>query len=44
MPVLGCEDKTAGAVKCLGFGAKADAVVGREEEEVAAALLDEQLW
>jgi hypothetical protein len=32
MPVLGCHEKAAGA----GFA--------REEEEVAAALLDEQLW
>jgi len=32
MPVLGCLVKAAYAV------------VAREEEEVAAALLDEQLW
>ena len=32
VPVLGCDPKAAGAV------------VVREEEEVAAALLDEQLW
>ena len=32
VPVLGCDVKAAGAV------------VHREEEEVAAALLDEQLW
>ena len=32
VPVLCCEVKAA------------DAVVAREEEEVAAALLDEQLW
>ena len=32
VPVLGCYEKAAGAV------------VDREEEEVAAPLLDEQLW
>ena len=32
VPLLGCEEKAAGAV------------VAREEEQVAAALLDEQLW
>jgi hypothetical protein len=32
MPLLGCDPKAA------------DAIVAREEEEVAAALLDEQLW
>jgi hypothetical protein len=32
VPVLGCHEKAA------------DALVVREEEEVAAALLDEQLW
>jgi hypothetical protein len=32
VPVLGCHVKAA------------DAVVAREEEEVATALLDEQLW
>jgi hypothetical protein len=32
-------------VHVLGYYVKtADAVVAREEEEVAAALLDEQLW
>jgi hypothetical protein len=32
VPFLGCDEKAA------------EAVVAREEEEVAAALLDEQLW
>jgi hypothetical protein len=32
VPFLGCDEKAA------------DALVGREEEEVAAVLLDEQLW